>query len=65
MGGKYKVYWCYKTWPTPFTAKLYEVGMLLLILVFPLCVMSFAYASICVELWLVTSNRAKLRAAGK
>ena len=55
-------YWCVKEWPQPLYEQIYELSMFVLILLLPLSVMSFAYASICKELWLVVSNRANLRA---
>lgn len=55
-------YWCIKEWQDPVHEKLYELGMLLVVLVIPLTAMTFAYTSICLELWTVLSNRHALRA---
>ena len=41
---------------------LFQVGMLLLIMVIPLTIMSFAYSSICRELWMVASRRQQMTA---
>ena len=57
-------YWCLKEWPKPLYSKIYETGMLLLILVYPLIIMTFAYTSIAIELWVMTSRRAYMRGKG-
>jgi hypothetical protein len=62
VGGVRIGYWCVKEWSEPVYEQVYELSMLVVVLVLPLSVMTFAYVSICKELWLVTSNRAKLRA---
>jgi hypothetical protein len=51
-------HWCIKEWYLHSTSwgKVYEVYMLMLILVLPLSAMSFAYVSICCELWTVLSS---------
>lgn len=54
-------YWCLKEWAKPLYSKLYETGMLILILIGPLTIMTFAYSSIGRELWVVSAQRATMR----
>jgi len=53
VGVKRIGHWCLKDWQPPVLGPIYEVYMLLVILVFPLVAMTFAYVSICLELWTV------------
>lgn len=57
VGKKVKAYWCAKNWDEPFYWKAYEVYMLFLILVGPLCVMTFAYSFICWEVCRIMERR--------
>ncbi len=57
-------YWCVKEWPTPLYSKLYETGMLLLILVYPVIIMTFAYTSMAIELRMIMSKQANMGAYG-
>ena len=54
-------YWCLKEWKRPLFSRLYETGMLILILIAPISIMTFAYSSIASELWIVSVNRASMR----
>ena len=56
MGVKRIGHWCLKDWEPAVLGPIYELYMLLLILVFPLVAMTFAYVSICRELWTVMST---------
>ena len=51
-----KSHWCFKDWQPTVLGTVYELYMLLLILIFPLVAMTFAYVSICRELWTVLST---------
>ncbi|XP_050403601.1 allatostatin-A receptor [Patella vulgata] len=50
-------YWCVKDWEQTLFSKIYEVYMFCIMLILPILIMIFAYASICIELWMVTHNR--------
>ena len=45
-------------------SQLYEVYMLWVMLILPLGVMSFAYISICKELWVMSSLRSTMATRG-
>ena len=57
-----KAYWSVKEWGSPLYSQLYEVYMLMLIFILPLIIITYAYINICVELWIMTSKRASMRA---
>ncbi len=61
-GDRFVVIWCTQNWSEDIYRQLYAVGMMLVILVIPVSVMTFAYASIGEELWIVTSRRVTMRA---
>ncbi|GAB1605559.1 54-like peptide receptor [Argonauta hians] len=52
-----KVYWCIENWSSQTLDKIYEFYMMSIILLIPVTVMSFAYTSICKELWIVGNTR--------
>ena len=56
MGYHRKGYWCIKDWPQPVYSQLYEVGMLMVGLVIPVSIMTYAYVSIARELGLMSPN---------
>ena len=62
VGHKQKGYWCVKEWPNVHISRVYELIMLLFIFILPIAIMVFTYASICRELWVMTSRRAEMRA---
>ncbi|KAK7495069.1 hypothetical protein BaRGS_00013709, partial [Batillaria attramentaria] len=64
VGERRPAYWCVKNWEHRLYAQLYEVYMLCIVLLLPLLVMSFAYASICRELWVMTSRRSAMATRG-
>ncbi|KAK2156609.1 hypothetical protein LSH36_209g05011 [Paralvinella palmiformis] len=57
-------YWCLEEWPMPFYEQIYDISMLVVILIIPLIMMTFAYASICRELWVVATARASMTSSG-
>ncbi|XP_071118661.1 QRFP-like peptide receptor [Haliotis cracherodii] len=56
-----KGYWCVKDWDQTLYSRLYELFMLCIMLVFPVAIMTFAYVSICLELWIMTTRRSAMR----
>ncbi|CAL1528107.1 unnamed protein product, partial [Lymnaea stagnalis] len=60
VGVKVKAYWCINNWESVFYSRLYEVYMLLLMLIVPLLIMTFAYVSIIRELWTMASLRSSM-----
>ena len=62
VGVERRAYWCIKEWDSSTMTRAYEIGMLLLVFVFPFTIITFAYANICMELWIMTSRRAAMRA---
>ncbi len=58
-----KAFWCLKEWQHNWHSQVYEVVMLLLVFIVPLCIMGFAYISISREMWRITTSRVALRAA--
>ncbi|XP_046543503.1 QRFP-like peptide receptor [Haliotis rubra] len=56
-----KGYWCVKDWDQTLYSSLYELFMLGIMLVFPVAIMTFAYVSICLELWIMTTRRSAMR----
>jgi len=56
VGVKRIGHWCLKDWQPTILGPVYELYMLMLILIFPLVAMTFAYVSICLELWTVLST---------
>ncbi len=62
VGVRRKAYWCVKEWSKPWFSHIYELGMFWLIFVSPVVIMSFAYASICMELWVMTRKRQMMQA---
>ncbi|WAR22847.1 OX2R-like protein [Mya arenaria] len=50
-------YWCSVSWDRPVYGQLYGVYMFLAILVIPLCLMVFAYSSICHRVWKLHKQR--------
>ena len=64
VGHRRPAYWCVKNWGDAVSSQLYEVYMLWVMLILPLAVMSFAYVSICKELWIMTSLRSTMATRG-
>nr|BAT25129.1 cannabinoid receptor-like 1 [Lymnaea stagnalis] len=64
VGVKVKAYWCINNWESVFYSRLYEVYMLLLMLIVPLLIMTFAYVSIIRELWTMASLRSSMTSRG-
>nr|WHL35492.1 elevenin receptor 1 [Aplysia californica] len=60
VGERVKAYWCIKDWESTMYSRLYEVYLLLLMLVIPLVIMTFAYVSIIRELWMMASLRSTM-----
>jgi len=56
VGVRRVAHWCLKEWQPAVLGPIYELYMLLLILVCPLVAMTFAYVSICRELWNTLSS---------
>ncbi|CAI9736616.1 54-like peptide receptor [Octopus vulgaris] len=57
VGSIRKGYWCIENWASDTIDKIYEFYMMSIILLIPVTVMSFAYTSICKELWIVSHTR--------
>ena len=57
-----KGYWCVKEWPVQWYSQVYECAMLAFVFVIPLAIMGFAYVSISMEMWRISSDRVELRA---
>ncbi|XP_005096075.2 QRFP-like peptide receptor [Aplysia californica] len=64
VGERVKAYWCIKDWESTMYSRLYEVYLLLLMLVIPLVIMTFAYVSIIRELWMMASLRSTMTRSG-
>ena len=64
VGHRRLAYWCVKNWEDTVHSQLYEVYMLWVMLILPLGVMSFAYISICKELWVMSSLRSTMATRG-
>ena len=60
--GTYRIgYWCVEEWPRAVYEQIYDISMMFIILIIPVTMITFAYASICRELWVVASVRASMR----
>ena len=58
VGNEYrKGYWCLDEWPTEWAEQTYATAMLILVFIVPLCIMTFAYASISKEMWRISANK--------
>lgn len=64
VGHYRKSYWCQKQFAQAIYHQLYEIYMACILLLIPVTVMSFAYISICKELWAMTFRRSEMRAGG-
>ncbi|XP_076462096.1 gastrin/cholecystokinin type B receptor-like [Babylonia areolata] len=60
-----RAYWCTKDWENRTQAQLYEVYMLWVMLLLPLATITFAYVSICRELWIMGSLRSAMATRGQ
>ncbi|KAL5015726.1 hypothetical protein ScPMuIL_005315 [Solemya velum] len=58
-----KAYWCTLEWNHHIYSKIYGIYIFLVILVFPVFLMTFAYTSICHRLWLVRYNYSSSQAS--
>ncbi|KAK8763819.1 hypothetical protein V5799_033574 [Amblyomma americanum] len=60
MGLRRRAYWCMRDETSPNAWRSFEIYMLILVLCIPTLVMGYAYAKICVQLWMVVRERAHL-----
>ncbi|KAL1430754.1 hypothetical protein MTO96_002357 [Rhipicephalus appendiculatus] len=60
MGLRRRAYWCMRDEASPGAWRSFEIYMLILVLCIPTLVMGYAYAKICVQLWMVVRERAHL-----
>lgn len=60
MGVHRRAYWCMRDEASPGAWRSFEIYMLILVLCIPTLVMGYAYAKICVQLWMVVRERASL-----
>ncbi|KAL8598577.1 hypothetical protein ACOMHN_051365 [Nucella lapillus] len=65
VGHYRRAYWCTKNWDNRTHAQMYELYMLWVMLLLPLAVMTFAYVSICKELWVMSSLRSTMATRGQ
>ncbi|WAR23819.1 CCKAR-like protein [Mya arenaria] len=63
VGRRRQAKWCVKWFEDKLVRQLYEVYMFSLILIVPVCIMSFAYFRICQELWFMAKHRSNMRSA--
>lgn len=59
-----KGYWCVKEWPSEAMEQAYELAMLLFLFCCPLAVMTFTYASVCIEMTSMSAKRAQMIRSG-
>ncbi|XP_029677270.1 QRFP-like peptide receptor isoform X1 [Formica exsecta] len=57
VGEKYIAYWCVRDSEAGLLWRFHEIYMLIVVLILPLSIMAFCYATICWEIWRVMKRR--------